>query len=496
MDSPLRKIHSSSFWLKIFVAVVCLAIVGLEGWRDWNERQEEFAGIQTEMKNLAKSLAQHAEDTLNLADAILVDTVDRIETQGANPQAIAGMEAFFAERVQSLQALKSLTVYGEDGFVISSSLSGHGRVNVRDRAFFQHHAATTGEKWFFGPMIKDPLGGDRVLTLSRRFNKPDGSFGGVVQVGIPPRYFANFFGRFDLGSEGSVTMLNTADAMVLSRYPYLDGVIGVKQASFEWLAEETSYGLRAYVSPLDGVARLAAYQRNHVYPVVLVAAVSQQEALARWTEGFRIRFLGVAVLVCITGALGWRLARELRRREEVEAELAVLARTDGLTGLANRRAFDGRLQTEWLRASRDGTFLSLLLIDVDQFKAYNDRYGHQRGDECLRKVAQVISIAMKRPGDFVARYGGEEIVVLLPDTDEAGAAAVAEQIRAQVEEMALHHEANPPSNILTISIGSVTLKPAFERSRIDATELVHQADKALYRAKQSGRNRVAVAQAA
>ncbi|WP_445501486.1 sensor domain-containing diguanylate cyclase [Microvirga sp. G4-2] len=473
------------------MAVICLAIIGLEGWRDWSERKQELSRIESEMRNLAKSLAQHAEDTFNLADAILVDMVDRIEHHGTPSEDIAGMEDFLSDRIQTLQALKALTIYGEDGFLLSSSLPGHTKVNVRDLAFFQHHSASSEKKWFFGPIIRDPLGSDWVLTLSRRLNKADGSFGGVVQVSIPPRYFSNFFGRFDLGSKGSVTMVSATNAQVLARFPYVNGVI---QASSEWL--KSSYGLRAYVSPVDGVARLAAYQRNHVYPVVLVAAVSQDEALANWTEEFQLRSLGIAVLVLIIAVLGWRLAQELRRREQVESELAVLATTDGLTGLANRRTFDHRLETEWLRASRDGTPLSLLLIDVDQFKAYNDIYGHQQGDDCLRKVAKVIADAVNRPGDFVARYGGEEIVVLLPNTDEPGAAKVAENIRAQVEALALHHEANAPSYTLTISIGSVTQAPAFDRSHAGPTELVHMADKALYQAKQAGRNQVAIAKAA
>lgn len=496
MVSAPRKAYSSSVGLKIFVAVICLAIVCLEGWRDWSEREQEFVRIEAEMKNLAKSLAQHAEDTFNLADAILVDMVDRIERQGTTPEVMASMEEFFSERIQTLQALKALTVYGEDGRVMSSSLPGHTRVNVKDQVFFKHHVTSPDSKWFFGPIIQDPLGADWVLTMSRRLEKPDGSFGGVVQVSIPPRYFSNFFGRINLGARGSIVMFSTTDQKILARYPYVERVIGTAQTTATWLTEGSPSGAWAYVSPIDGVKRLSGFQRNHIYPVVVLTAVSEEEALENWREELQVRSLGVAVLICTIMALGWRLARELRRREQVEAELAVLATTDGLTGLSNRRTFDARLEIEWLRASRNSSPLSLLLIDVDQFKAYNDIYGHQQGDECLRKVAKVIAAEMRRPNDFVARYGGEEIVVLLPDTDEQGAAVVAESIRAQVEALAVHHEANPPSHTLTISIGSVTQAPAFGRSHAGPAELILMADKALYRAKQSGRNRVAIAEAA
>jgi diguanylate cyclase (GGDEF)-like protein len=177
-------------------------------------------------------------------------------------------------------------------------------------------------------------------------------------------------------------------------------------------------------------------------------------------------------------------------------ELSVLASTDGLTGLANRRTFDKALETEWRRAARHNTPLSLLLMDLDRFKHFNDSYGHQAGDECLQAVARILSAAMKRSGDLVARYGGEEIAVLLPTTDAAGANAVAEDVRSAVEALAIPHDGNVPSCVLTISIGMATLMPAFELLNADPKVLVTLADRALYQAKLKGRNRVSIASAA
>ncbi|MEE1610412.1 sensor domain-containing diguanylate cyclase [Microvirga sp. CF3016] len=487
---------SAARGLKAFVVVVCLVILGLEGWRDWNEREQETARIRAETLNLAKSLVQHAEDTFEVADALLVDVVDRIETGGVLPNAVKRLDSFLVDRVQSLQRIKSLSVYEDDGFLLTSSLPGHrGKVNIKDHVLFQHHKASPSSDWFFGPLIRDPLGGDWVLTLSRRIDKPDGSFGGVVQVSVPPRYFANFFGRFDVGRQGSITLIHK-DGTLLSRYPYIERVIGSNISNEPRFQAAVGSGAYEYVSPVDGIARMGGYYRNHIFPIGVLSSVSRDEALANWNREFVFRVVVISLLVATLATLGWALSRELRRREEVEAELSVLAVTDGLTGLANRRLFDKQLETEWLRASREKSPVSLLLVDVDQFKAYNDIYGHQAGDECLRTIAKAIASAARRPGDLVARYGGEELVVLLPDLDEAGATAVAEDIRVKVEALRLRHEASFPSRILTVSIGSATRVPSLDRSRIGPADLIALADDALYKAKQDGRNRVATARAA
>lgn len=163
-----------------------------------------------------------------------------------------------------------------------------------------------------------------------------------------------------------------------------------------------------------------------------------------------------------------------------------LAAVDPVTGLANRRCFDRCLASEWRRALRDGKPLSLLLIDADHFKSYNDSYGHLSGDNCLRHIAAAAAEAVSRPGDLVARYGGEEFAVILPDTDATGAAEIARGICAALRRKNLSHTANP-CGMVTVSIGCATLAPAFGHS---ALSLLQMADEALYRAKFAGRDRV------
>jgi diguanylate cyclase (GGDEF)-like protein/PAS domain S-box-containing protein len=182
------------------------------------------------------------------------------------------------------------------------------------------------------------------------------------------------------------------------------------------------------------------------------------------------------------------VVRDMTEQKDLQDKLASLATTDGLTGLANRRAFDERLAEEWTRARRDGTQISLLLIDVDQFKKFNDHYGHQAGDGCLRALGRILSAQARRPADLAARYGGEEFAVLLPNTGPDGCAEVGEGIREALHDLAMLHTQNPPSRLVTASIGAATSLPS--QTAPDCNTLVAGADRALYSAKDSGRDRM------
>ncbi|GAB2901200.1 diguanylate cyclase [Uliginosibacterium flavum] len=169
---------------------------------------------------------------------------------------------------------------------------------------------------------------------------------------------------------------------------------------------------------------------------------------------------------------------------EANARLEALSYTDGLTGIANRRSFDRMLAQEWSRAQRVGAPLSLILLDVDLFKHFNDHYGHQAGDSCLQALAHALTQAVQRAGDLVARYGGEEFVVLLPNTNTHDAIDTARRIQHEISQLALPHHDTRPGTV-TVSLGVASLHPSRQRT---PEELIRQADAALYRAKQSGRN--------
>lgn len=183
--------------------------------------------------------------------------------------------------------------------------------------------------------------------------------------------------------------------------------------------------------------------------------------------------------------------RDVSARKALEDRLTMQALTDGLTGLANRRAFDEALDREWRVTLRQGTQMSLLLLDIDCFKGFNDKYGHQVGDDCLRAVASTVHTALLRPGDFSARYGGEELAVILPGTDGPGAIEVAERIRTNVQALSLPHETNQSGNYrVSVSIGVATAISLVGGTMTMPEGLLAAADTALYKAKYGGRNRV------
>jgi diguanylate cyclase (GGDEF)-like protein len=237
------------------------------------------------------------------------------------------------------------------------------------------------------------------------------------------------------------------------------------------------------------------YAGNVAGPASIQLAIRPAPWVAWWAW---LVYLGLAALVVL--AILHLRTRVLKRREEalrnlMEARtrellqanelLVELSYLDPLTGIGNRRRFEERLLTEWKRAVRARSYLSLLMIDIDHFKPFNDAYGHQQGDVCLKGVATALVDALPRAGDSVARYGGEEFAVILPLTDRAGAVKVAESLRQRIEALAIPHKASSISRVVTISCGVATFIPAID---IEAGELIRLADEALYRAKQGGRN--------
>ncbi|QAU48659.1 diguanylate cyclase [Bradyrhizobium guangzhouense] len=599
-----------------FVVLTCVAILGVSGWREWAARDQVLKGAETEMANVARSLTQHAEDSLDLLDSGVVGVVSRLEMDGADPATIGKLRNLLEARKKAIDRVHSLAIIDDKGNWLTSP--GTIASTLSDDAFFRHHQLSSRREAYVGHPVKSLVDGEWVVTLSRRFNKADGSFGGVVLAAIGSRYLSHFYEQFEIGRNSSVTLMY-GDGSIIARNPNNEKFVGLNVGDtplFRDASLQRPNGAYHFTSPLDGAERVSFFKRSGRYPLVLLATVDKDELLAPWRAAAISRMLYVlalVMLIAIIGAVlvrqlqrgqrmaaaliekeahfrllaegssdmvtriglderlryvspssnrvvGWRpnqligtealagihpedrphvqaivdamkrgdteearvtyrnvhrqksevwlestmrvtrkengnvdgvvaISRDITEQKNLETRLETLAIEDSLTGLANRRRFDERLKEEWARAYRDRSSLGLLMIDVDHFKAYNDEYGHPAGDVCLRVVAKTIATEVQRVGDLAARYGGEEFAMLLPNTDAAGCARVGERIRNAIRDAGLVHASNPTGPCVTVSVGGAACRPAVERTA-GTSSLVEAADRALYAAKDSGRDRL------
>lgn len=217
-------------------------------------------------------------------------------------------------------------------------------------------------------------------------------------------------------------------------------------------------------------------------PVIFVTALTQE---ADETKGLAVGAIDYVTKPISAPIIKARVHNhlKLKRYQDMLASQALL---DGLTGIPNRRRFDETLQMEWHRAQRTGSEISLLMIDIDHFKRYNDTYGHLAGDDCLTSVARTMAKVVHRGGDLVTRYGGEEFACILPETGSSGTRKVADKIRAAINALQIPHADSPVAPYVTVSIGGCTTRPDDHHSH---EQLVACADRSLYRAKQAGRDR-------
>jgi diguanylate cyclase (GGDEF)-like protein len=465
-------------------AMACLTFLTLlDGRTDALNHSRETS--QNLVSIISGDLARNVE-IYNLSLRSMVDSA-----QDPVTWALAGRvrNAVLFDRATTAAYLGGAYVVDDSGRVLASQ-NGEmdSSISLSDRDYFvaQQRSPSTG-LYFSHPFRSRLRGGNLSIGLTRRIDAPDGAFAGVALLAIRIEYFQRLLDRITTGKSGSVFIVMD-DGTLLARKPFSARDIGTSIAKSPMFLMMVAHREGSYVakSAVDGVPRIFTYARVPDTPLIAVVAPAVEDVLTEW----RRRSLLVGALTSALGAVfvlvAWLLAFALQDRVRAQAELIRLAATDPLTGLSNRRVLDRRLDEEWGRAKRNGTPISVLFIDVDHFKLFNDTYGHAAGDEVLSAVAECIALAVRRPIDLVARYGGEEFAVVLPDTPAEGALKMAEKIRRRVQGMKLLHAHNDHGTV-TVSVGCATCLPISGGS---ALGLVAAADEQLYAAKAAGRNQV------
>ncbi|MDY7559164.1 sensor domain-containing diguanylate cyclase [Pseudomonas sp. 10B1] len=444
--------------------------------------------------NIVKLIKSDVQRNIDLYDTSLqtmTSSWQRPEVQALTPQL---RQQLLFDRFTAAPYKGNLLLLDQKGDVLADSLSIASRPdNFAHREHFRAHQANPG----LGLLISDPFKlrsgyGDWCITVSRRMSSSDGKFIGIASAAMRLIYFSKLFQSLDIGSNSYVNLINT-NGYLLARQPDVgnEALIGKDFSQRENIRRFIKEGNGTFisVSSFDHQERLFTFSKVGDLPLIVVIGQSMEEVYGTWLRGTWLVGGATGVLCLGIFWLTFLLCRELRLRRCAEQGLAQLASTDGLTGLANRRQLDKVLNAEWMRGLRSGKTMSLLMIDVDHFKAFNDRHGHFGGDETLRHVAAAILANIRRPTDLAARYGGEEFSVILAETPLAGAVLIAEKIRAAVEALPTF---STDEQGVTVSIGVASQDHV---STSDPDLLISIADAALYQAKRNGRNRIECASA-
>ncbi|WP_434674474.1 sensor domain-containing diguanylate cyclase [Pseudomonas sp. R1-15] len=479
-----------------FVLLVCLSLILATAWQIVQSSGERVDAAKITVSNIVLAAEQQARDTMLQADNTLRDLAERVAHDGSGPDQQERLAKLMARQVNDIEGVQGLFIFDAQGNWMANSFSeGLQTKNNGDRAYFRYHREHDDQSIHVGSIVESRTTGDMVIPISRRIQTADGAFAGVALATVPVLYFQSFFKRMAVDDEG-VIFLALDNGELLARRPTVAALMTTnlsKGEIFSRYLPESDSGTAVIKSIVDGIERIYAYRRLAGLPIVAAAGVSYEHVFAPWWSYVyqSVALVGSIILaLAVLGSLLYRQIQQLLVAEYelkiIRKELEVIAHTDGLTSLANRRSFDLAMDKEWKRATRNQTSISVILLDIDLFKQYNDRYGHLSGDDCLVHVANLIAANVNRPGDIAARYGGEEFVVLLPDTELAGAVMVAENIRLSLSNANLQHSASP-FEIVTISSGVVSTSRTGEES---PKEFLIKADRLLYAAKSKGRNRV------
>lgn len=478
----------SEAYLNLIAGIIALGILAVSAHTLWMDRLDTWQEAEKSSRNILTAIARDLTSDLELVDLSLKGAMEgmrHVDFKKIPPDLQYRM---LFDRAVSASTMGALLLLDENGGLIADTgpVIASRSLNMSDRDYFTVHK----DKSHIGLYVSRPfksriMNGEPSIAISRRLSHSDGGFAGVVMGSISLSNISHLFKHLSLGDQGAINLFRS-DGVLLTRHPFDESQIDLDFSGsphVQRLLKEKA-GTFESVSPIDGVRRIISFERLDRHPLVLTVAMSVDEIFAAWKRKALVLSLVTGLLCSAVVGLTVLFQRELMRRTRAETKLRRIARTDDLTGLPNRRAFRETFERDWRQAIRSRTTISLLYVDADYFKNFNDRYGHRRGDEVLCAIAAALDANIRRPRDIAVRYGGEEFAVILPDTDLAGAQMIAEKIRQAIMTMGVAHEGSP-YQVTTVSIGVASARPS--RDSVGAP-LLDAADTALYRAKAEGRN--------
>ena len=487
--------------LTIFIACLLIGTLAaniLSLYLSWERTVQE---AESEAINLSISQARQAEDTFLQTDLAL----QQIRRAVGNDAPDARYNYLLSDLKDRLPQLHGLFVFDAQGNWKSTSFNyAPPDVNNSDREYFTYHQQNRQTGTHIGHVIRSRTTGDWIIPVSLRIHDPDGAFAGVILATIKLDYFKKFYAYFEMGNKDLLALL-LLDGTALYVRPFTETVIN-RNLSYSPLFKRelvrVDQGSATWLSALDGIVRVYGFARIENYPLVVVAGFDRSALRRHWVESNLTDWLINVLLLAGLLVMGRVMFRQVRINSDDQLEMShlrddlvkinqtlqTMAMVDGLTGLANRRKFDIALQQALADSAITGKPVSLILLDIDYFKRYNDACGHVAGDACLRIAGNVLETAALRTDDLVARYGGEEFAIILPNTAAEDALKVAWRAVRRVSDKKIPHPATDnEEHIVTISAGCYSVTGS--GSEQDVAALIQGADRALYQSKKQGRNR-------
>lgn len=461
------------------------AMFAIFGYVLYQSRQDVANSAWTASTNLVGVVSQQIDREIAMLDMSLIRLGSIAERRDVLTLSPDSRDAVLFGGPAAAHGLGALMVLDQAGRLIGQAgVPSPPPIDFSSQPFFAAQKAADAGLYVSHPLTS-LVDGEPIIALSRRLTR-DGAFAGVAVATIKLSHFKDIYAGLDLGPHGFMALFDT-DKTLLMRQPFARNA---GRALLTMTIPTEGAGTFEMVSPVDGLRRQIFYQRIGQLPLMQALGRGVADVFFLWWV--RTILIGLTLLLCGSAILVLILVlqTELRRRRAAEAELASLAATDKLTGLANRRRFDEALDNAWRQARTSRRPVALLLVDVDHFKQLNDLVGHQAGDAVLAAIGACLRAFPAGSSGLTARYGGEEFVVLLPGFGLDEAEAAGETLRGQVYGLGQPH---PRSKLgrLTVSIGVAAAVP--DEGSTPA-HLVRAADLALYEAKDAGRNRVMSAQ--
>ena len=490
--------------------LLIILVVGFQFNQLQDVRQQHLQRSQFYAQDVGATLASNISGSIQNIDLTLLAASDHIQNARTATKSDDNQSNHtFHDLQMRVPAVLRLQAVNANGDVIfGSDKAKLSNENIANQDYFKKLKTTRYPQMLISEPMQDKDSGKWILICARRLSIGNGEFGGVIMAAVAVDGILNWSNDGQSMLEAEDTLMLRDDlhhvvvlygngkqdnALIGSLYtsPYLD----------ELEANKTDSGSFVDTSSIDQIKRSYYYQKIAGRPLNVVVGISFKAALNEWVQESRRAWIVTSFLLLLIVGSAYLVFRSNQRNmrafsalqsaqsklETMNQDLAQLSTTDSLTGLANRRKFEEVIAHEWSRAQRKKEPLAVAMVDIDFFKIYNDLYGHQAGDLCLKIVAKTLAAGLRDGSDFVARYGGEEFIVLLPGQGAEGTYEVLERLRHDVANKKLKHSGSKNFSILTFSAGfAVTIPDQGKTIR----DLIAQADQYLYQAKRSGRNQV------